>query len=374
MVQTITPVVHGGSRRRWAASLVLHVLGAVVSSALFGALLGATGAVLGAPWGREGMLIVAVIAIAYATREVTGLRVPILELRRQVPEWWRGALGARTSSFLYGLALGPGVGTHLRHGTFVAIAVLVMTIGDPVVGAVILGTFGLARAIGVSVVSNARTSSAVGLVGDRLERVGSGALPRIANGIALLALAAASLMTSPPSGAPAAWVWPAALAATFAWAAAAKLSRRAVWREALGAHALPGWIERVAEPAIPVLELGIVLFVLAGRVREGAMLAMLLLAAFSLALLRARRSDDGLVPCGCFGGRTGRSVRWLLTRNATLALISTMAFVFGEPIPFPSSPRAAELVPVLMTAVGILLAAGVLSRAVSLANPDRVKR
>src|SRR5918996_5003348 len=102
MVQTITPVVHGGSRKRWAGSLALHVLGASMSAAALGALLGASGSILGAPWGRAGMLVVGAIALAYATRELFGVAVPIPEIRRQVPEWWRGAVGPRTAAFLYG--------------------------------------------------------------------------------------------------------------------------------------------------------------------------------------------------------------------------------------------------------------------------------
>src|SRR5688572_6419167 len=103
MVQTITPVVHGGSRRRLVVSLLLHALGATTSAAAFGALLGGGGALLGAPWGRGGMVIVATLGVAYAAREIYGIPVPLPELRRQVPDWWRGALGPRTSSFLYGL-------------------------------------------------------------------------------------------------------------------------------------------------------------------------------------------------------------------------------------------------------------------------------
>src|SRR5919108_375060 len=39
MVETITPVVYGG-RARWVVALALHVLGATVTAALFGAALG----------------------------------------------------------------------------------------------------------------------------------------------------------------------------------------------------------------------------------------------------------------------------------------------------------------------------------------------
>ena len=222
MVQTITPVVHGGSRRRWAVSLVLHLLGATISAAASGALLGGVGALLGAPWGRGGMLVVAALAVAYAAREFLGLRVPIPELRRQVPEWWRGALGARTSAFLYGLALGPGVGTHLRHGTFVIVGAAALVLGDPILGVALVAPFGAARALAVAMASSPRTENGRRAMDERLERLGSRAVPRIVNGMILLTLAGVAAVTTAGQGAPPGWMWPSLLAATFGWAALAK--------------------------------------------------------------------------------------------------------------------------------------------------------
>ena len=372
MVQTITPVVHGGSRKRWAMSLWLHVLGATTSAAAAGALLGGLGALLGAPWGRGGLILVAAVGALYAAREVFGFPVPLPELRRQVPEWWRGALGARTSAFLYGVALGPGVGTHLRHGTFVVVALAMVVVGDPLMGMTVIGAFGFARALGVSVAGSATTDAAVGDVGERLERVGSGALPRIANAAALIAMVAAALTSSLPGGAPAPWLWTATLAVTFGWAAAAKLLMRTTWREAIRAHALPARIERLAQRWIPLLEACILVLLLAGHIRAGAALAAFLLAAFSVELLRARRRRDGLVPCGCFGGKSRRSVRWLVTRNAILLIVALGVFAAESPIPLPSLPAREELLPATLVAIGGGLAVWLLARAVGLAQRERV--
>ena len=374
MVQTITPVVHGGSRRRWAVSLLLHVLGATASAGAAGALLGGTGALLGAPWGGGGMLLVAAIGLVYAAREIFEVRVPLPEVRRQVPEWWRGALGARTSSLLYGLALGPGVGTHLRHGTFVAVVAVVVAVGDPVLGMITLGAFGLARALGVAVVSNARTSTAVGDVGDRLERLGAGRLPRIANGAALVAIAVTALSSDLRGEVPPSWIWPAALAVTFAWAALVKILRPAAWREALGAYALPRWMERLAERSVTFSEAAVVALLLAGQTRAGSAIAALLLGTFTIGLLRARRGGVQLVPCGCFGGKRTRSLRWLLTRNMLLFLVAAAAFAVGGSIPLPSAPGSEELLPAALVGVGGGLTLWLLLRAVSLAQRERVTR
>ena len=53
MVETISPVVHGG-RARWLGTLALHTIGATGTAALFGATLGWIGQALGAPWQRPG--------------------------------------------------------------------------------------------------------------------------------------------------------------------------------------------------------------------------------------------------------------------------------------------------------------------------------
>ena len=65
MVETISPVVHGG-RARWLGTLALHTLGATVTAALFGATLGWIGQALGAPWQRPGLLALAAVSAVYA--------------------------------------------------------------------------------------------------------------------------------------------------------------------------------------------------------------------------------------------------------------------------------------------------------------------
>ncbi|MGH2678201.1 MAG: hypothetical protein ACRDHB_07565, partial [Actinomycetota bacterium] len=160
MVETITPVVHGGSRKRWAAVLGLHVLGATLSAAALGAALGALGVVLGAPWGAAGTIAVVVLAGLYLAREAFAVPVPIPEARRQVPQWWREAFSPGTAGFLYGLGLGVGFATHLGHGTLVVVAALSVAGGNPLLGAAALAAFGLARSMGVAVTWTATDSGA----------------------------------------------------------------------------------------------------------------------------------------------------------------------------------------------------------------------
>lgn len=130
MVQTITPVVHGGRRSRWQAAVALHVLGAGVSAAAFGTVLATGGSILGAPWDREGAFLVGGIALLYAAGEIFGFPVPIPDRRRQVPEWWRSSFSFNASAFLYGVGLGIGFLTYVRYGTLVAVSSAAIASGE----------------------------------------------------------------------------------------------------------------------------------------------------------------------------------------------------------------------------------------------------
>src|SRR5918996_337417 len=193
MVDTITPVVHGGSRKSWARPFPLHPLGATASASVMGAALGLAGVLLGAPWGAASATLVVVVVVAYAAREAFGIPVPIPDARRQVPQWWRETFSPETAAALYGLGLGLGFATHLRHGTLVAVAGAVVAGGDPAVGAVAIGAFGLARSIAVGSTWRAVDPPGARSLARSLERMAIGPWPRIVNGAALAAVAAGAL-------------------------------------------------------------------------------------------------------------------------------------------------------------------------------------
>src|SRR5918992_2571739 len=173
MVETITPVVHGGRTRRWALALALHVVGAGVAAAGFGAVLAAAGMALGAPWGAAGVGAVGALAALYLLREAFGVRVPVPQLRRQVPDWWRTFFGFGPAALLYGMGLGIGFLTFLRHGTFVVVAAAAIATGRPALGALVVAPFGIARGLSATVARGARTQEdGTALVG-KLERSAS---------------------------------------------------------------------------------------------------------------------------------------------------------------------------------------------------------
>src|SRR5687768_1798387 len=106
MVETISPVVHGGRTPSYWFNLLLHLVAATGAAALIGAVLGGLGAVLGAPWGAGGVLLVVAVAVVYSVRDLFRLPIPLPDLGRQVPEWWRTFFSRPVTSILYGLGLG----------------------------------------------------------------------------------------------------------------------------------------------------------------------------------------------------------------------------------------------------------------------------
>jgi hypothetical protein len=370
MVETITPVVHGGRRGRWGVSVATHVVGAALGAAILGAALGAVGGILGAPWGPAGLWVAGGVAALYAARELLDLPIPLPDRREQVAEWWRTFFGPDAAAFLYGLGLGPGFLTYLRHGTLVAVAAVAVTSGSPLIAAVLMVPFGLARGLSVLAAAPGRTEPRMEAVMSRLDTLGTSALPRMVNGAVLLLLVGAIALAVPraTSGDAGGSLAAEILAAAFAWAALAKVIRFRRWRSSLDGYRLPLFSALVV--AVPVLEAGVSALVLLGQTRMAALGALVLLGAFSLAVLRARRLLGDRLPCGCFGGRSRRDYRALLARNAALGAVAVAALADPGIV---ATPRDAEVLPAGLLVLGVMLLA-LLIREVARMAPDRGSR
>lgn len=360
MVETITPVVHGGSRSRWAVSVVLHAIGAAASAAVAGALLAGAGRLLGAPWGVAGLGLVSASAALYVAREL-GAPVPVPQLRRQVPDWWRTFFPPHVAAFLYGIGLGPGFLTYLGHGTVVVVSVAGFASGRPLVGAAVLAPFGLARGLGPVLAFGVRSPSDGAALVERLERSASRARWRVANALALSVVLVTTVLEIRTIDGPSevGALAGAALTLTFGAAAVAKLVRRAAWRRTLGTYGLPSGASRLVEFGVPAIELGIAALVLAGLESSAGRLSIVALLAFSGAIVLGRVRAGRRLECGCFGRSATRDYRMLLARNLALAGVAFVAWRAGEDAPLVRSlgePAGADLLPVALVVLGLALA------------------
>jgi hypothetical protein len=363
MVETITPVVHGGSRSRWGVSVVVHAIGAAASAAVAGAVLAGAGGLLGAPWGVAGLGLVAMAAALYVAREL-GAPVPVPQMRRQVPDWWRTFFPSHVAAFLYGIGLGPGFLTYLSHGTFVVVSVAAFASGRPLVGAAVLAPFGLARGLGPVLAFGVRSPSDGAALVEHLGRSASRARWRVANAVSLTAVLATMVVEIRTIEGPSRYgeLAAAALALTFAAAAVTKLARRAAWRRTLGVYGLPSTAIGSVALGVPVVELGVATLVLLGFASTAGLASLLVLATFSVAIVLGRVRAGRRLECGCFGGSTSRDYRVLLARNLALAGVAFVAWTAGKDASLVRSlgePVGADLLPAALVVAGLALAAWV---------------
>jgi Methylamine utilisation protein MauE len=364
MVETITPVVHGGRAGRWGGSVALHVTGAMASAAALGAILGGAGSLLGAPWGGGGALLIALVAALYLVREATVVPVPVPQLRRQVPQWWRTFFSLPIAAFLYGAGLGVGFLTYLAHGTLVVVAVAAAASGEPLVGAALVAPFGLARGLSVLVAARARRPQEGSALVARLARSASSPRWRAAHVAALLAVGVAAAVMLPASDVLVAPLAAAVLGAAFGWSAGAKIARPASWRRVLAVDGLPPWVQRTSVIGVPVAEVAIVGLVMVGMHRTAGIVALAILAVFSAAILQARRRFGNVVACGCFGTSIARDYRILLLRNVLLAggaSIAALGDVDAPRINVPGLPTVGDALPAALAVTGIVVAAWMLA-------------
>ena len=142
MIETITPAGCGG-RNRYRVALLLFTLGAVSAAAGVGALLGLLGGALGA---ERAVLLLATVAALAAAREAGIVRVPLPQLRYQVPERWHHELPLPAWSAGYGAGLGIGFATFQPVATFWIAVLAALAVGRPGTAAAGFALYGVARA------------------------------------------------------------------------------------------------------------------------------------------------------------------------------------------------------------------------------------
>jgi cytochrome c biogenesis protein CcdA len=156
MVGTILPIGYG-EREKGKVPLGpwLYAGATIASGTVLGAVAGAVASSL--PWHHTHTLVplwaTGLVALLYATSELELLPVPRPQMRRQVPAKWRLHLPPRVTATLYGLELGTGVTTFITVATFYVALLWSTLFGSVQTGALVMGAFGLGRALPVILLS-----------------------------------------------------------------------------------------------------------------------------------------------------------------------------------------------------------------------------
>lgn len=142
--------VGAGRPGRTAPAVVIFAL----TSSAGGALTFGGAALAGHALGLDGHAAPALMAAALAAMAAVGdlrFAAVVPQIRRQVPEAVRWRLPLSGTAALYGLLLGLGFTTYLLTYAMWALVAAALLLGDPVLGLVIGGAFGVGRAIPVLV-------------------------------------------------------------------------------------------------------------------------------------------------------------------------------------------------------------------------------
>jgi hypothetical protein len=182
------------SQKSWqSAALWLHALGGALGGAAFGVLAGFSGRALPIDdrW-TAALLAAAFVSALYALREAALLRVPAPQSSRQVPNRWRWEMPRALVAFLYGSSLGVGVATPITSTSYYPLVVWVVIRAEPALGGVVLGLFGVARALPLFLRTFDADGPSLRMKVDRL--VVWGPLVALVNGMALALAAGFMLM------------------------------------------------------------------------------------------------------------------------------------------------------------------------------------
>jgi hypothetical protein len=146
VIDTIGPTGHTGGRRTTIAACIAFLPGAIAGGLLTFGSLAALGELLHGAGGRASYLAAAAIAFVAAALEVRGTRI-VPQIRRQLPEHWRRVMPMPLAAALYGVLLGIGFTTFVLSFGVWALAGVSLAVGDPELGLLLGGCFGLGRAI-----------------------------------------------------------------------------------------------------------------------------------------------------------------------------------------------------------------------------------
>ena len=190
MLSSITPLGERGRNNRWALTASAFVAGALAGGLVGGVLAGAAGGLLDL---RESTrLVVAALAAALALvleLRLGGLRLP--STRRQVNENWLQRYRGWVYGIGFGFQLGTGFLTIMTTASVPLTFVLAALTGSASSGAIVGGSFGLARGLMVLPARGVRDPEALLTLHRRIAASARGAARATTGLIAAAAIACA---------------------------------------------------------------------------------------------------------------------------------------------------------------------------------------
>lgn len=140
-----------GSRKTRLAVAAAHIAAAAMAAGLAGMLLAGVGGMLPT---ASSLVILALLTVAYLGAELALWPMPVPQTSRQVPSRWRRRFPQPVTAALYGALLAPGVGTTVPFPSFVIVLAAAALSGSLMRGAIIMGSYGVMRAIVAVLVAN----------------------------------------------------------------------------------------------------------------------------------------------------------------------------------------------------------------------------
>ena len=154
MVTTIVPAVLAGKTWRWFVAAVVFVMGGILGGGTFGFIVALFAARIehllafsSSVQSEIVWLILSILAAGYALNDLGHIRLPVIPIRRQVPREWRVRYPLTLVAFVYGLDLGTGFTTQVTSSAIYILYLAAAGIGQPIVGAILLGCYGGIRTL-----------------------------------------------------------------------------------------------------------------------------------------------------------------------------------------------------------------------------------
>ena len=149
MLTSISPLGERARASRWWLTTVAYVVSSVLGGLALGLLAALLGSLLPASW-RSSPVAYGVVALALVAGLLLDLGVGGRDLpswKRQVDRAWVDRYRGWVVGIGFGAQLGFGLVTIITSATTYAVALLCVLSGDPAVGLLVGGTFGLVRAL-----------------------------------------------------------------------------------------------------------------------------------------------------------------------------------------------------------------------------------